>query len=70
MRRRTAVRLVWLSVRAVLDEGGRRRVDSDLEMDVSSRSFRIGGLMGAEFAEVVGDLEGDLSIGVAKPLIG
>ena len=70
MQRWTAVRLTWSNVRAILDDGGRRRVDSDLKMDVSSRSFRIGGLMSAEIAEVVGDVEGDVSVGGAKPLIG
>ena len=46
-------------MRAVLDIGGdgRRSDDSDLEVHVSARSFCIGRLVGAEFAEAVGDVE-------------
>ena len=58
-RRRRAVWPVQDEVRAVLDVGGsgRRLDDSDLEMHVSARSFCIGGLVGAESAVVVGDVE-------------
>ena len=57
-------------MRAVSDDDGRRRGDSDLDMQVSSRSLCIGEMMGAESAEVVVDVEGDLSVEVGKPLIG
>ena len=61
--------LIWLYVSAVvLGYGGRRPGDWwDLGMHVSSCSFRGGGMMGADLAEVVGHVDGDVEIGGAKP---